>query len=310
VFYTYKFCVCIYIYMFFVLFAFLVSVCKAHSEVEICEAASNISGTPNFPHPMWEAPGIFTRCNLNVSCKPYSCRPHLSFDWLCCEYVKGSVALHTIHVGLVRLMIGDFWNTWLAAFLFEVGEALSLAIFQKFLVFPTVDLNLETLLGSLIGDAFIEGFIGAFMVSVMCWITGYITPWQRVIQMRTWSMRLKYFFLYLMLGATTPLISVQGVDQGFDSYLGITVSIGTLLILVWAVYIPLTSFPVDVDRVWGSPRGLAIRNKTFFIWTITSILVLSQSCGFFWLANDWFQVWVVSFLIIFVLLLVWWHQIK
>jgi len=266
----------------------------------------------NFPYQLWTAPGVFSRCDRQATCVPFHTkRVQHSLDWLCCEDAKGWVAIHIITPMLLRMFLSNFWYAWFGAFLFEIVECVMLVAFHSFGFTETLDLALETLPGSILGDAFINGFIGAFLGQLIVMITGFITPWSRVGPMqKTPQLRwliTKYLALFAMLGATTTLVGLGGYE-GSDPYLGVQIAVPVMIILYWTVFRWATSTETDLRVVWGSRENLRRRDNAFLYWTVLSLLVFSQSSGLIYAANDWYQVWLIGFFLIISLCFIWKHN--
>lgn len=263
----------------------------------------------NFPLQPWQAPGVFTRCDRQTHCVPFRLtRIQHSLDFLCCEDMKGYCVVHIVNPMLLRLFLGSFWHTWFATALFEIYEILMLVLFHTFGFASPDDLALETLPGSIVGDAFINGFIGAILGEFIILITQYLTPWTALRNApRTATIRwliLKYVALWGLCLGSSMLISIGGYYSS-NTYLGIQIAIPLQIGVVWLVYRWLTSFEIDKRVVLISPGNQMRRDRAFLIWTILALIIFSQSSGLIWAANDWYQVWFVSFFLILAMGLIW-----
>lgn len=247
---------------------------------------------PPHTYKLLEAPGVFTRCDKHVSCFPYSDRDQASLDFLCCEDA-GWVGAHVINPMAIALFFG--WKAAIIfAFWFEVLEALLLIFFKNFIFTTTAETDLETLAGSVVGDAFINGSLGAAIGYLICEYTGHVPPFQRWLNMVDNWHRFKYVMLFLLFELCFALLSLSNWAAPLVFVAVIAVGID-----LFAIYVPLTNYPADVKFVWRGERGVYARNLAFSMYVLIAIFIYLNNCGIEYGANDWYQVWFACLIVIF-----------
>lgn len=255
---------------------------------------------------LFEAPGIFTRCDKQASCFPYWARDQASLDFLCCEDA-GWVGAHVLNPAAIILFFGwsesdgtgtlaRFMPAVIVAFWFEVLEIVLLIVFKNFIFTTTAETDLETLAGSVLGDAFINGTLGAIIGYQICTYVDYVPPFRRWRHMANNWHRAKYVFLFLLFELCFALLSVS---NWFAPY--VFLMVGAVAIVLLAVWIPFTSYDVDIKLVWRGARGVIARNEAFYLYIMVAIFIYIQNCGLEYMANDWYQVWFASLAVIFIL---------
>jgi len=228
------------------------------------------------------APGVFTRCDRQVSCVPFADRAQASLDFLCCEDIAW-VAAHVLNPALIGLMFG--WKASLiVAFWFEVFEVLLLVIFDSFVFTTTSDLDRETLSGSVLGDAFLGGSLGAILVYQICELTRFVPPFQRWKNMANNWHRAKYVALFFAVELCFELTRLTDFYEW-----AILLTIPALFIAFKLIFEPLTNFPADVQLVWRGQQGVRARNNAFLLFVVVACLIIPQNAGLKYMANDYFQ---------------------
>lgn len=244
---------------------------------------------------LFEAPGIFTRCDKQVSCFPYSDRDQASLDFLCCEDA-GWVGAHVINPMAIILFFGwkesdstgtlaRFMPAIIVAFWFEVLEIILLIVFGDFIFTTTAETDMETLAGAVLGDAFINGTLGAIIGYQICTYAEYIPPFRRWRHMQNNWHRAKYVFLFLLFELAFALLSLSNWNPAY-----VFAAVAAIAVALLAIWIPFTSYDVDIKLVWQGARGVIARNLAFSMYIIIAILIYTQNCGIEYMANDWYQV--------------------
>lgn len=249
---------------------------------------------PANSYTFFQAPGVFTRCDRFAACFPYADRDQASLDFLCCED-DGWVAAHVLNPAAIALLFG--WKAAIiVAFWFEAFEALLLIIFKNFIFTTTSETDLETLAGAVVGDALINGTFGAIIGFLICQYAGFIPPFQRWHNMVSGWHRFKYVILFLLFELCFTLLSLS---NWYEAYVFLTVlAIG---IFLFFIFNPMTNYAVDVKNVWLGPKGVHARNLAFCIYVMVAIFLYFNNCGIEYMANDWYQVWFASLIVIFIL---------
>ncbi len=94
-------------------------------------------------------------------CQNYTLRDHISFDFVLCEGVKGWASPHVSIPFLTTIFTGNAFAAWFIQIFFEaVIELGFLIIFGDFGLFPTTDVERETITGILWGDWIIGATLG------------------------------------------------------------------------------------------------------------------------------------------------------
>lgn len=249
-------------------------------------------------YPLFEAPGMWTRCDAAAVCIPYETRAQFSFDFLCCEDVNW-VWAHVINPAFIYLMFGNFYFAWLVAFLYEVAECIILIIYRGYPFGQSTDADLETVSGLLYGDAFVNALIGIIIAKQICTLTGFVSPFSRWMFMRDNWIRFKYLALLALVECSFIFITFGALKSDATTLLSALI-IGLTLLVVFRL---TTNFPEDVVYVWLGKAGVVARDRTFLMYWIVCVLLALQNCGIQYMANDWYQVWFMSSFIILALLL-------
>lgn len=247
-------------------------------------------------------PGVSERCDVIASCIPYESRVQYSVDFLCCEGGPW-VAAHILNPMGVAFFFGGFQYGLAAAFLWEVYEVTSQIYLDGFVVFPDDPLGLETLAGAVYGDAFIMGSIGSFLYVLLARVYGVLGPMHKTSDF-TWWMIIKYWCLLAAFSVTFVFYSHFETDGG-DRY-GVFVALA-LQGLHLLFFMPLlTSYRKDNRIVWvqsGKKIKPEHRERMFRGMFVVCALLSLQAFGRFdYLANDWYQMWVLSGVIAIVLI--------
>jgi hypothetical protein len=247
---------------------------------------------------LFDAPGVWTRCDRPAACLPYLDRPQFSLDFLCCEDFNW-VWAHVVNPAFIYLMSGSFYFAWLAAFLFECAEAIVVTVYKGFPIGQSTESDMETVDGLLLGDAFINALLGVIIAKQICTLTGFVAPFSRWHSMVNGWMRYKYCVLFVLIECGFLFVT-----------LGATFSDPTTLIAAFFIGISLvtvyrwtTNFPEDVYYVWQGRAGVVARDRTFWLYASVCVLLASQNAGLEYLANDWYQVWLMAAIIIIALII-------
>ena len=94
------------------------------------------------------------------TCANYTLRDQTSWDFVLCEGNKGWPSAHVTLPFITTLLLGNPLLAFLIQGTFEIFEAIVLLLFKDFIIFDTLDVERETLLGSVGGDWFINGGLG------------------------------------------------------------------------------------------------------------------------------------------------------
>jgi hypothetical protein len=246
----------------------------------------------------FEAPGVFSRCDFKKECIPYADRAQFSLDFLCCEDIL-FVSTHVFNPAFIYIISGNIYFALLAPFWWEAMEASLLLLFKNFLFTTSNDWDFETVVGAVIGDAFINGSLGVIIGLVITTFTGMVSPFSRFWYMANGWIRLKYVALFLLFEGGLFLVSKGGEDALWGAFL----TVGYEIIALLVVFRYATNNESDVRLVWGGRRGVLARDWTFVIYLIAMVLLVLSNCGLHYLANDWYQVWLTAGMIIFIMML-------
>ena len=284
------------------------------------------------PAPLETTPGVYTRCDRTVSCIPYQARDQHSLDFLCCEDANGWTAAHVIAPMGVGIWFGNPVLAVAVAFWFEGFEAFMLTVFRSYIIFTTSDIDLETLAGSIIGDALIQGSIGAILSYLLLMAFDIPGPMRSWYLMSGW-MRFKYVVLLLLYWFAFGALNIVRPDINTGIFIVIGIH-GVLLLLVFPL---ATKSNLDNAGVWQrrkiSYRTMAVgdgisrvmkditatsipeleRWRLFVAWFAVNLLICLQTTGISslnWAANDWYQVWVAALLIALVLTVIYALRVK
>jgi len=259
------------------------------------------------------APDLTTRCDPTVSCN-YCQRNALSWDFLCCEDNYGWVAAHAVTPLLVTLYFQDIRWTLIAIIWFEALEQLWFTFVQGG---ATSNRDLETLLGSEVGDALIQGLCGLWLGVLLLYIFDLphlLSTSYRVDKLAhrkygrnprcTNTVRWKRYKYMLFAGVHISLIWLLGWHNaaGTINYgLYLNAALQGLIFFVlypWALYTDREN-----DLVWNaefdaSPYPRHLRHWFFYITGVSIIAIELSNGGWQYMANDWFQVWVTQAVIL------------
>lgn len=112
-------------------------------------------------------------------CQKYALRDQTSWDFVLCEGNKGWPSAHTELPFLATLITGSPLFAFLMQGVFEIFEVTVLLVFNNFIVFDTLEAELETLAGSVFGDWLINGGLGvlaAYLLMDVFDFPGFLPP--------------------------------------------------------------------------------------------------------------------------------------
>lgn len=233
--------------------------------------------------------GAFSRCDIAESCTADRAL-RLNNSWLCCEDDSGWVAAHILHPMAIALFSGSPSLTVIAYFYFEALEANAITLFRTFVFVPADPANLETLAGSLIGDAQLNGSYGLLLAVAVAQFVGWhgfgYYYWRGSMQSKVAA---KYLLLYVLFAASFGFV---GLHAGTTNY-GAAIATVVQLVLVLVV-IPRCIRPGDVAGVELAESYRRLK----WLWALA--LVLIAPTGFEWryFANMWYQAWLPTVVLI------------
>jgi hypothetical protein len=232
-----------------------------------------------------------SRCNRTTSCDICT-RDDYSFDWLCCEDYGGRPAAYFVTGALIQLY---FKNPYFTTFTFVFYELLEKVYLQRYL--DSV-LDYETVMGSFIGD-FFQGLAGMQFVAALVFVFGLpplIPSWRRAHRNSEENMR------WLMIGSA--IIHIMAVtfllieSPAYSYNWGLIVHACVQVLFLWVIN-PFLLYTARVnDLIWSDSQGellIGSNRRLAFFFTLGAALVAVQFMGFGWefMANDWFQSWVI-----------------
>lgn len=246
---------------------------------------------------LWSgAPGTRSRCDVETACVD-DARTNYDWTFLCCEGATFWPASHIIAPIGVVILLGSPELSAFLVFAWEAIEADSLILIAQLVLYPTIASQLERVSGSLVGDAQINGILGVLLGMLISSYSGFPGILPFIISNRdglqTWNSEivrkkiiLKYagiFLLYLLC------FTIAG---HFNS----TLVYGPFICLpMLAVFLCVTAFvliqPDDVPVV-DMQKSF---KRAVLPWFLCSLIIWFGSIGFQFLANEWYQVWVLYY---------------
>jgi hypothetical protein len=251
--------------------------------------------------PASPAPDLFSRCVKEDACQLCS-RNYWSLDWLCCEDGNGWVALHVVNPFVFYYYFQHpVWTVALFV-VWEVYEAFALTIMGEFVVFRTNNIDYETPGGALIGDV-LNGAIGLWLAVMWFYIADFpllvSTQWHASSYSQK-NRRARYIVTWVLHAITAIAVGYSASDDTVRYGLYINIAAQLLffwLLHPWVLYTDAENRMIWKSRADGSLYPEAWRYGFFYGSGAIVLLVQLSSAGWFYLANDWFQVWLTCALL-------------
>jgi hypothetical protein len=249
-------------------------------------AASLWSGTP----------GTRSRCDIEVVC-PYTARGNYDWTFLCCEGATFWPASHIIAPIGVVILLGSPELSAFLVFAWEALEADSLILIAQLVLYPTVESQLERVSGSLVGDAQINGILGILLGMLISSYSGFPGILPFIITNRdglqTWNsdaIRKKVIWKYF--GIFVAYVLCFSIAGHFNA----TIVYGPYICLAMlAIFLVVTAFfVVEQDDVPSVNMQKTFR-RAALPWFLCSFIIWFSSIGFQFLANEWYQAWVLYY---------------
>jgi hypothetical protein len=229
------------------------------------------------------------RCNRTLSCDICT-RNDYSFDWLCCEDYGGRPAAYFVTGALIQVY---FKNPYFTAFSFVFYEVLEKIYLQRYL---TDFLDYESVMGSFVGD-FFQGLAGMQFAAAIVFCFGLpplIPSWRRAHRFGEENNRWILIALALAHILSVFFLLIEGVKYNWGLIVHACVQVGFLWVLN-----PFLVYGARVNElVWSDKEGSLLitpMRRQLFFFALGAALVAVEFMGFGWefMANDWFQSWVV-----------------
>ena len=254
--------------------------------------------------------GIETRCNTTLRCT-LDQRTNFDTSWLCCEDATFWPSSHIIAPMGVMLIVGDPGVASFLVFVWEALEAASLTYINSFVIYPTTLDQLETTSGSLIGDALINGMFGILLGALIASYSGFPGVWHLIVEnrddgiqhwtghrMRSVGVVWKYFGIFLLHGV---IFQYAGRTTSTGALYGGYLSLASLFILLFVLF---RSW-IRADDAIGVDLRASFR-RAAPLWMLCALLVGFGSLDIHFLANNYFQTWLMYYLA--TLLVIWWAR--
>jgi hypothetical protein len=240
--------------------------------------------------------GLTERCNRTEVCAPAN-RTNYDATFLCCEDETYWPASHILAPMWITV---NFGNPWFSAFLvgaWEHIEAVTLTLTRTYGVFPSDPNKLETAAGAMVGDALVNGILGVLLGSLILSYTGYpgILPFLwREGAIQHWSTKtvtvgvMWKYFAVLVLTCAPFLFGGNATSAGvlFGPYITLGVLVVALLLCSFWI-IRSTDVP-------GYDMRLLFR-RVALIGFIVTIIISFGAIEINFLANNYFQVWLLYY---------------
>jgi len=251
------------------------------------------------------APNLLERCNVTASCD-YCDRNHLSFDFLCCEDTSAWIGSHSVMPMIFYLYFQNAEWTMLLALGFEPIE-------QAFFNISSNEVNrndVETLFGSLVGDALIQGGVGLWIGVLVTYCFDFpllVSTSVRASQLKKKGRRRRYIATWGLHALSILFFNITPTTNG--PMAGLFVNMGIHVLVFWVLFPwvkPFYGTESDEMLVWQlHPKDPASTTypkskRIGFFYLVGLIIVLIQlaNSGIHVLQNDWYQVWLVEAIII------------
>jgi len=245
-----------------------------------------------------EFPDIAVRCDKEAECGDYCARNQLSVDFLCCEDGTGWVAAHVLNPLLFYMFWQDAVWTALVVLLFEVMEIAFLTLAGGFVIFPTTPTELETWAGSLLGDGLLQGGTG-LLFGILITYTWSMPPLVSSVALARATpggsaRRARYIFFWAF--QTAFFLALPWTNAEDTARYGLYLCSGVHVVLVAFLYprLLLADWPVDGQMLWRGARNRTVPKGGFYAWAVVIVALTLSTAGWRYLANDWFQVWLTS----------------
>lgn len=247
------------------------------------------------------APNLLERCNVTASCN-YCDRNQLSFDFLCCEDNSGWVSAHFLTPFLFYTYFQNPEWTMLLAFGFEPLEQLAFNL----TAISVSELDAETLFGSVIGDAILQGGSGLWIGVLVTYCFDFpllVSTERRAHRVKRPGRRRRYIFTWMLHTTAIMLLSFKSDNVLYGLYANMALQI----LLFWGIFPWVTQLyhtDIDDELIWRKRFDESYvypRNKrTGFFYLVGAIIISIQlsNAGFYYLPNDWYQVWLTEAIII------------
>jgi hypothetical protein len=229
------------------------------------------------------------RCNRTVSCQVCD-RNDYSFDWLCCEDYGGRPAGYFATAFLMQMYFKNPVWTFSTIVFYEFLEKIYVQrYFDSFL-------DYESVMGTLAGDL-LQGLGGMWfsaLLSICFGLPALIPTWKRAHRVGETGMR-----MVLIAVAMLHILSVVWLLWIGSTYnWGLIGHACTMVAMMWLLN-PFVLYTGRQDQlVWSDKKGNIIieagrRQAYFFVAGGALVAVEFMNFGWEFMANDWFQSWVV-----------------
>lgn len=229
------------------------------------------------------------RCNRTLSCQVCD-RNDYSFDWLCCEDYGGRPAAYFATAFLMQMYFKNpVWTFSMLVFY----ELLEKVYVQRWF---TGYLDYESVMGTLAGDL-LQGLGGMWfsaLLSIIFGLPALIPSWKRANNKGQTGTR-----MVLIAVAMLHILSVVWLLWIGETYnWGLIGHACTMVAVMWLLN-PFVLYTGAVNElVWEDKRGNLLvekerRQAFFFVAGGALVGVEFMNFGWHFMANDWFQSWVV-----------------
>lgn len=243
--------------------------------------------------------GVRQRCTPEVHCTPGN-RTAFDTSFLCCEDATWWPASHTASPIGAPVITGSPALSAFCVFKWEALEADALTYIGAFVIYPTNGEQLESTTGSLIGDAQISGLLGVLLGSLILSYSGF--PGFLPVMLEEGAVaqftlrRIKSYWVIVRYVAVLVLYEacflVGGrATNGTPSFVfGPYITVGVLGLFLFGLF----PYMIRSDDVVGVDTNKHFRRAAPLLFLCT-VIIGCGALGLKWLANDWFQVWMLYY---------------
>ena len=251
-------------------------------------------------------------------CLDYGARDHHSFDWVGCEGQKGWSAAHVITPFFLYIFSHDFILSWFICGVFELFECTMLTTFGLYFIFNTLESEKETSSGQFMGDWLLNDLMGIICAMLIVRILKPPPLLPKIdLKNKFFWKQLAFLILFIMCNMLPTFVLPPECTEHVPKEcwnIGIMLDLSGVTLLLAAMALGLSKFAIDYRYLW-KPCGYTSRKINCFLLVIFLFVFTISIQNFqpimpmiFDYGSDFYQVWIVVTIWVFVLSMILLHR--